>query len=63
MEPVARVYGPARQALEMFDCPTCGRSAGEACKGKSSAAHPNGLEWQKSKVHAARLALYAATQE
>ena len=60
MEPKGFVYGPARQALELFACPTCGREAGEACKGKSSVAHPDGLEWQKSKVHAARLALYNA---
>ena len=53
-----RTYGAARQALEAFDCPTCKRKAGEGCKGKPSAAHPKGLEWQKSKVHAARLALF-----
>jgi len=50
--PFARVYGPARQALEAHDCPTCTATAGEPCIGVQ------GYVWQKSKVHAARLALH-----
>jgi hypothetical protein len=60
-EPVGRRYGAARQALEAFACPTCGRKAGKGCKGQPSVAHPTGLEWQKSKVHAARSALWKET--
>lgn len=57
-QPYVREYGPARQALEAHDCPTCGAAAGEACVGRPNAKFPAGYPWPKSKVHTARLNLH-----
>ncbi len=53
-----RTYGPARQALEAVDCPTCKAVAGEACVGRPNAQWPTGYPWPKSKVHTARQNLH-----
>jgi len=54
-QPYVREYGPARQALEAVDCPTCGQVAGQACVGRPNAQFLTGYSWPKSKVHTARL--------
>ena len=57
-QPFVREYGDARQALEAYDCPTCGAKAGEACVGRPNSQFPQGYPWPKSKVHTARLRLH-----
>ena len=57
-QPYVREYGPARQALEAYDCPTCKAVAGQACVGRPNAQWPTGYPWPKSKVHTARLNLH-----
>lgn len=56
-KPFVREYGPARQALEAYDCPSCAAKAGEACVGRPNSQWPAGYPWPKSKVHTARLRL------